>query len=180
MRFILNLQSSRNVYFNYIKVLNKEEIQKVKIKGKPYLESGEICFMKKDFVLLKLFRNNICNIISTMNFENHPILNQIYDILTELHNQWKLIKFKHTKELKETKKQAKQQKQAHAYTVVFKIIQPPPCVFPMISIVNKSCNIECCVNNMFRINKKIIVSRGLELILSVFRRTTISDQHPLI
>ena len=39
-------------------------------------------------------------------------------------------------------------------TVVFKIILPPPCGFPMISIVNKSCNIECCVNNMFRINKK--------------------------
>ena len=56
----------------------------------------------------------------------------------------------------------------------------PPCVFPMISIVNKSCNIECCVNKMFRINKKMIVSRGLELILSVFRRTTISGQHPLI
>ena len=35
-----------------------------------------------------------------------------------------------------------------AYTVVFKFIQPP-CVFPMISIVNKSCDIECCVNNMF-------------------------------
>ena len=34
----------------------------------------------------------------------------------------------------------------------------PPCDFPMIFIVNKSCNIECCVNNMFRINKKMIVS----------------------
>ena len=55
-----------------------------------------------------------------------------------------------------------------------------PCGFPMISMVNKLCNIECCVNNMFRINKKMIVSRGLELILSMFRRTTISDQHPLI
>ena len=30
----------------------------------------------------------------------------------------------------------------------------PPCGFPMISIVNKSCNIECCVKNVFRINKK--------------------------
>ena len=30
----------------------------------------------------------------------------------------------------------------------------PPCDFPMISIVNKSCNIECCVNDMFRINKQ--------------------------
>ena len=39
--------------------------------------------------------------------------------------------------------------------------------FPMISIVNKSCNTECCVYNMFRINKKMIVSPGLELILSV-------------
>ena len=59
-------------------------------------------------------------------------------------------------------------------TFVFKIIKPP-CIFPMISTVNKSCNIECCVNNMFRINKKMIVSRGLELILSVFRRTIISE-----
>ena len=49
----------------------------------------------------------------------------------------------------------------------------------LISIVNKLCNIECCVNNMFWINKKIIVSQGLELTLSVFRGTTISDQHPL-
>ena len=67
-------------------------------------------------------------------------------------------------------------------TVVLKIIQPP-LLFPMTSIVNKSGNIECCVNNMFQINKKMIVSRDLELILSMFRRTTnsiISDQHPLI
>ena len=45
------------------------------------------------------------------------------------------------------------------YTVVFKLFNPS-CIFPVISIVNKLCNIECCVNNMFRINKKMIVSRG--------------------
>ena len=41
-----------------------------------------------------------------------PIINQIYDILTELHNQgnsWHYIKSLHTQELKETKKQTKQQ-----------------------------------------------------------------------
>ena len=66
------------------------------------------------------------------------------------------------------------------HTVVFKIIQPP-LLFPMTSIVNKSCNIECCVNStcMLPINQNMIVSRGLELILSMFRRTTVSYQHPL-
>ena len=39
----------------------------------------------------------------------------------------------------------------------------PPCIFPLTSIVNKSCNIECCVNNMFQINQNMIVSQGLEL-----------------
>ena len=68
----------------------------------------------------------------------------------------------------------------HLSLLLFSKLFNPPCGFPVISIVNKSCNIECCVNNMFRINKKIIVSQGLELILSVFRRTTISDQHSLI
>ena len=46
------------------------------------------------------------------NRENHPILNQIYDIQTELHNQGKqltLCKSLHTQELKETKKQTTQQ-----------------------------------------------------------------------
>ena len=55
-----------------------------------------------------------------------------------------------------------------------------PYVFPLTSIVSKSCNIECCVNNMFQINQNIIVSQGSELILSMCRRTAISDQHPLI
>ena len=49
---------------------------------------------------------------------------------------------------------------------MFKIIQPPD-VFPLNSIVNKSCKIECCVNSMFPINQNMIVSRGLELILSI-------------
>ena len=64
-------------------------------------------------------------------------------------------------------------------TVVLKIIQPP-LLFPMTSTVNESCNIECCVNSMLPINQNMIVSQGLEHILSVFKRTSISDQHPLI
>ena len=69
--------------------------------------------------------------------------------------------------------------EGEAATVVFKTIQPP-CIFPLISVTNKSCNIECCVNNMFQINHNVIVSQGLELIQSMFRKITILDQHPLI
>ena len=46
------------------------------------------------------------------NRKNHPILNQIYDILTELHNLGNsshYVKSLHTSELKKTKKQKKQQ-----------------------------------------------------------------------
>ena len=43
-----------------------------------------------------------------------------------------------------------------------------------------ACKIERCVNSMLSINQNMIVSRGLELILSIFRRTTLSGQHPLI
>ena len=64
-------------------------------------------------------------------------------------------------------------------TVGIRCIQPPD-VFPLTSIVNESCKIESCVDSMLPINQNMIVSGGLELILSVFRRTTISDQHPLI
>ena len=67
-------------------------------------------------------------------------------------------------------------------TVVLKIIQPL-LLFPMTSIVNKSRNIDRCVNSMLLINQNMIVSQGLEHILSMFRRTgrtTISGQHPLI
>ena len=56
----------------------------------------------------------------------------------------------------------------------------PPDFFPLTSIVNKSCKIECCVNSMLPINQNMIVSQGLQLILGAFRRTTISYQHPLI
>ena len=49
----------------------------------------------------------------------------------------------------------------------------------MTSIVNKSGKIECCVNIMFQIIQNMMVSQGLELELSMFRRTTISGQHPL-
>ena len=53
-------------------------------------------------------------------------------------------------------------------TVVLKFIQPPD-IFPLTSIVNMSCNIECCVNSMLPINQNMIVSQALELILSMFR-----------
>ena len=65
------------------------------------------------------------------------------------------------------------------YTVVLKIIQPH-LLFPVTSIVNKSCNIECCVYSILPINQNMVVSQGLELILNMFRRTTMSGQHPLI
>ena len=55
----------------------------------------------------------------------------------------------------------------------------PPDIFPLISIVNKSCNIERCVKSMLPIFQNKIVSQGLECILSMFRRTTMSGQHPL-
>ena len=50
-----------------------------------------------------------------------------------------------------------------------------PHAFPYDFYGNKSCNIDCCVNSMLPINQNMIVSQGLELILSMFRRTTISD-----
>ena len=55
----------------------------------------------------------------------------------------------------------------------------PPCGYPMISIVNKSCNIESCVN-MLQIIPNMTVSQGSELELSMFRGSTLSGQHPLI
>ena len=64
-------------------------------------------------------------------------------------------------------------------TVGIRCIQPPDFV-PLISIVNESCNIECCVNNMLQIIRNMMVSQGLELKPSMFRRTTISGQHLLI
>ena len=56
----------------------------------------------------------------------------------------------------------------------------PPDIFPLISIVNKSCNIERCVKNMFQIIQNTMVSQCSELELSMFRGTTLSGQHPLI
>ena len=55
----------------------------------------------------------------------------------------------------------------------------PPDIFPLISIVNRSCNIERCVKSMRPIFQNKIVSQGLERILSIFRRTTMSGQPPL-
>ena len=47
-----------------------------------------------------------------------------------------------------------------------------PLAFPYDSIVNKSCNIECCAYKMLQIIQNIMLSQGLEFELSVFRRTT--------
>ena len=56
----------------------------------------------------------------------------------------------------------------------------PLDVFASIPIANKSCNIECCVNNMLQIIQNMVVSQCSELELSMFRGTTLSGQHPLI
>ena len=56
----------------------------------------------------------------------------------------------------------------------------PPVVTPLTPTINKSCNIECCVNNRLQIIQNMMVSQGLDLELSMFRRTTISGQHPFI
>ena len=56
----------------------------------------------------------------------------------------------------------------------------PPEFFPLTSIVKKSCNYECCVNNMLQIIQNKMNSEGLELEQSMFRRTTVSGQYPLI
>ena len=52
--------------------------------------------------------------------------------------------------------------------------------FPYDFYRNRLCNIDCCVNSMRPINQNMIVSQGLELELSMFRRTTMSGQHHLI
>ena len=65
---------------------------------------------------------------------------------------------------------------AKVSTVGSRSIQPS-WRFPLIPIVNKLCNIECCVNNMLIQN---MVSQCSELELSMFRGTTLSGQHPLI
>ena len=44
----------------------------------------------------------------------------------------------------------------------------PPDVFPLIPTVNKSCNIESCVNNMLQIIQNMMVSQCSELELSMF------------
>ena len=57
---------------------------------------------------------------------------------------------------------------------------PQQWIFPLISIVNKSCNNERCVDTVLPIIQNLIVSQGLELILSMCRSTTMSDQRTLI
>ena len=42
---------------------------------------------------------------------------------------------------------------------------PPPDIFPLIPIINKSCNIGRCVNNMLRIIQNMIVSQCSEGLL---------------
>ena len=44
---------------------------------------------------------------------------------------------------------------------------------------NKSCKIECCGNKTHQIIQNMILSRGLEVKLSLSWRTTILGQHPL-
>ena len=46
--------------------------------------------------------------------------------------------------------------------------------------INKSCKIERCGNKIHQIVQNMILSRGLELKLSLLGRTTISGQHPLL
>ena len=55
----------------------------------------------------------------------------------------------------------------------------PHDIFPLIPIVNNLCNIECCVYNILQIFQNKMVSHGLELELSMFRKTAISSQHLL-
>ena len=55
-----------------------------------------------------------------------------------------------------------------------------PLAFPYEFYRNKSCNIDCCVNSMLLINQNMIVSQGLELILSIFRRTTTSRSYRIL
>ena len=65
------------------------------------------------------------------------------------------------------------------YTVGIRCTQPPD-IFPLTPVVNKSCNNECCVNKMLRNIQNMMVSQGFELEQSMFRRTTIVGQHPLV
>ena len=72
-------------------------------------------------------------------------------------------------------------RQLYLYTIQLEAEEfNPPDVFTLPPIVNKSCNIECCVDNMLQIIQNMMVSQVLELELSIFRRTTISGQHPLV
>ena len=56
----------------------------------------------------------------------------------------------------------------------------PPDIFPLIPIVNKSCNIERCVKNMLQIFQNMMVSQYSKPELNMFRGTTLSDKHLLI
>ena len=67
----------------------------------------------------------------------------------------------------------------HLYLQLCSKLFNPPDIFPLTSIVNKSCNIERCVKSMRPIFQNKIVSQGLERILSIYRRTTMSGQPPL-
>ena len=64
-------------------------------------------------------------------------------------------------------------------TVGNRCIQPRD-VFSLTATVNKLCHIEYCVNNMLQTIQIMMVSQGVEFELRMFRRTTISGQHPLI
>ena len=56
-------------------------------------------------------------------------------------------------------------------TINIRCIQPHDAS-PLTPIGDKSYKIECCVNKMLQMIQNMIFSRGLELGLSIFRKTT--------
>ena len=72
---------------------------------------GEI--QKREDIRWVIYTDSLSSMLAIENNrENHPILNQIYDILVGLNNQGKkslYVKSLHTYELKEKKRQTRQQ-----------------------------------------------------------------------
>ena len=52
-------------------------------------------------------------------------------------------------------------------------------VFPLNLTVHNSWKVRCCGDKMLQVIQNMILSRGLQLKLSLLWRTTISDQHSL-
>ena len=63
------------------------------------------------------------------------------------------------------------------YTVGSRIIGPPEFL-PLDPMVNKSCNIECCGNEMHQIIATMMLSQYFELKLSLLWRATVSFMGP--